>query len=75
MRNFSDSYAGGGILVVLARRRDPQPSPYLASGAPQHCARCSAQFTAQNGGPACWHGADGDYYCSETCAAGTKSAA
>jgi hypothetical protein len=65
-------------VYVLAQRRNPPPSHYLASGAPTSCAGCGAPFRVHDGLLACWRGADRRYYCSEDCSAagrGDKRAA
>ncbi|HWM45320.1 MAG TPA: hypothetical protein VNR11_00240 [Xanthobacteraceae bacterium] len=54
--------------VELELRRNPPPSHYLASGAPQECAHCGSAFGQRQRLPACWRGADERYYCSEACA-------
>jgi hypothetical protein len=56
-----------GEPFALEDKRNPPPSPYLAAGSPQTCARCNGGFRLHDGRLSCWRGADARYYCSEEC--------
>ena len=61
---------GASPAISLASYRGTQRvSRYLTSGAPTQCAQCAHPFSHNGENLACWHGADGGYYCSEACAA------
>lgn len=64
------SPVGTSTAIPLASYRIGQRlSHYLIGGAPTQCAQCANPFHHNGENLACWHGADGGYYCSEACAA------